>query len=341
MNALAVDPRGAVIGLLDQRWWSRDEPPPPKKKNRTKSHRVHFSQKETRFWVESLVAVDDLMKDEAPGVTPWFQLDRGADCVAVLQTAVERSLCVTVRSASSRRLAPVKGQPQYLRARLSRQPVLGTYKVHVPASSKREARTAILSVRACEVTIELKLSSRKRLNVRMWACFARERYAPKGDCIEWCLLTTYPVTAFEQACEVIGGYTQRWKVEELHRAWKGGVCNVEQTQLHSRRAIIKWATIHAAVAARALRLAHLARTTPDVAAATEFTEYEIDAAFLLAKRKRDRRKKVLLSDMIELIAKEGGFAGKYSGRPPGAQVLARGLERIEPVARSLQHLEEM
>lgn len=341
MNALAVDEHGAPVGLLDQRWWSRDEPPPPKRKNRPKSHRVHFSRKETRFWVESLLAVDELLKREAAGVTPWFQLDRAGDCWAVLQTVVERSLLVTIRSAYSRRLAAQQGRPLYLREHLLRQRVLGTYEVQVAARPGREARTARMSVRACTVTIELKVSKKRRVNVRLQACLAREVNAPKNDRIEWCLLTTHPIATFEDACKVIEGYTQRWCVEELHRAWKGGVCNVEQTQLHSRQAIIKWATIHAAVAARALRLAHLARTTPDVPAATEFTPYEIDAAFLLAKRKRDRRKKILLSEMIDLVAQEGGFAGKYSGRLPGAQVLARGLERIATLARGLQNLEEM
>jgi hypothetical protein len=79
----------------------------------------------------------------------------------------------------------------------------------------------------------------------------------------------------------------------------------------------------AAVAARAVRLAYLARPTPDVDTSTEFSSYEIEAAVVLAKRKRDRRGKVLLSEMSALVAQEGGFAGEYSGRLPGAQVLAR------------------
>ena len=49
----------------------------------------------------------------------------------------------------------------------------------------------------------------------------------------------------------------------------------------------------------------------------------------------------LLSEVIALIAKEGGFAGQYSGRPPGPQVLARGLERVAVLAKGLRNLEEM
>jgi hypothetical protein len=93
-----------------------------------------------------------------------------------------------------------------------------------------------------------------------------------------------PAETFEQAKAVVAGYASRWKIEEFHRTWKRGLCRVEDNQLQSRNAILKWATILAAVAARALRLAKLIRSTPDIPASEEFTEYEIDAAFILLKK---------------------------------------------------------
>jgi len=211
----------------------------------------------------------------------------------------------------------------------------------VPARPARAARIAHITERTASVTLDLRVGPKRHVHVTLQACLAREEGGPKGDQLEWFLLTTHPLATFDQARAVVHGYTQRWRVEELHRAWKSGVCNVEQTQLRSRQAIVKWATLLAAVAARAVRLAYLARTTPDVDASTEFSSYEIEAAFVLAKRKRDRRRKVLLSEMIALVAQEGGFAGEYSGRPPGAQVHARGLERIATLAKGLRNLEEM
>lgn len=338
MNALAVDPHGVPLGLVDQRWWAREQPPKEKK---IKSWKGDLQDKETRYWVDSLLAVEAQMAQHAAGTKPWFQLDRGGDCWAVLQTAIERSLLLTVRATHNRRLVLPQGRTGYLRDHLRRQRPVGTYDLSVPAHPGRTARVARMSVRIAPVTLDLRVSRKQHVHVQLQACLAREQGGPKGDRLEWLLLTTHPLRSFDEACAVLHGYTQRWRVEELHRAWKGGVCHVEQTQLHSRQAIVKWATLLAAVAARAVRLAYLARTTPEVEASTEFSPYEIEAAFLLAKRKRDRRRKVLLGEMIALVAQEGGFAGEYSGRPPGAQVLARGLERIATLAKGLRNLEEM
>jgi hypothetical protein len=149
------------------------------------------------------------------------------------------------------------------------------------------------------------------------------------------------VDTFQDALAVVRGYTMRWRVEEFHRAWKRGLCNVEDNQLRSRSAIIKWATVLAAVAARAVRLAYLLRKSPDLPASTEFTAYEIDAAFILLKRERPRRKKVTVGEVIELIAEIGGFAHKYAGGFAGPTVIGRGLDRVQILATGLKNMAEM
>ena len=116
---------------------------------------------------------------------------------------------------------------------------------------------------------------------------------------------------------------------------------MESTQLHSREAIIKWATLLAAVAARAIRLAYLGRTSPEVPAKLQFTDDEITAAFILSKRKRDRRRIASLGEMIGIIGEQGVFAGQYSGHPPGPTLLARGLIRVQLLAEALRNMRKM
>ena len=50
---------------------------------------------------------------------------------------------------------------------------------------------------------------------------------------------------------------------------------------------------------------------------TEFTQYEIHAAFALTKRKRDCRKRVTLGQVIEMNPEMGGFADKQSEASQG------------------------
>ena len=138
------------------------------------------------------------------------------------------------------------------------------------------------------------------------------------------------------AIEVVDAYTSRWRVEEFHRAWKTGACRVEDTQLRSREAIIKWATILAAVAARATRLAYLAREKPDLPASEEFDTYELQAAFMLHDGTRSPDPLVTLHAAVDVIARLGGYTGKSSGGPPGPTTLSRGLTRVLDAATLLR-----
>lgn len=60
---------------------------------------------------------------------------------------------------------------------------------------------------------------------------AQEVDAPEGvEPIEWLLLTTMEVNSFQQACQQVAWYAQRWTIEVFHRTLKSG-CNVEGRQL--------------------------------------------------------------------------------------------------------------
>jgi Transposase DNA-binding len=337
MNALAVDERGAAIGLVEQRWWSRTRKVRDKK---IKCVGNKHLKKESRYWLDALTLCDKRMQESAPRSRAWYQLDRGADCWLVVKLALKKQLLITVRSVHDRLLLKPDGSNAYLRATLSEQKILGHYEIDVPARPGRPARVARMAVRACSIVIQARVRlSNRREPFPFNAVLAEEvDYAGK-DRIRWVLLTTAPVKTFKEARAVVFGYAMRWRIEDFHRVWKRGLCNVEDSQLQSQNAIVKWATILAAVASRALRVANLIRTTPDIPATEEFSEFEIDAAFLFAKKKRDRRRKLVLSEVVDIIADIGGFAHKYSrtNNLPGPTVLARGLERIRIVALALQN----
>ncbi len=340
MTALGVDAEGTVVGVLDQRWWAQ-RALKRNKKQRTKCFGAKYLERETRFWLESLEAVSHRLKQTRQSVSPWFQLDRGADCWPVLMAAAERNLLVTVRASHDRRLVDRRSRRQYLRRTLKTEPILGHYEIQLPERPNRAARTARIALRATQVTLWARVASKKRRAIVINAVCAEEVGYRGADRLCWFLLTTAPVVTFDQARAVVHGYVLRWRIEEFHRAWKNGLCRVEESQLKSRAALIKWASILAAVAARALRIAQLLRTAPDAPASNEFSDYEIAAAFALAKRKLDRRRRYTLKEVVDLVADVGGFANKYSGGYPGPTVLGRGLQRVRTIAIALKNIDEM
>jgi hypothetical protein len=151
------------------------------------------------------------------------------------------------------------------------------------------------------------------------------------------LLTTHPVGTRTEVLEVVRSYTLRWRIEDFHRVWKRGLCRVEETQLRSRDAIFKWATLLATVATRAMRLTQLARTTPDVPATSELTTTELEAILALREPKGVAPGTVpTLAQAVRWLAEIGGYTGPWNG-PPGATVIGRGLHDALIAARAFEN----
>jgi hypothetical protein len=341
MTAIGISPDGTPLGILGQAYWARERTGPRKKDSRNQRP---VDDKETRYWLTVMGQAQQAIKAEAPNTRLWFQADRGADAWSVLRTFEEGKDWSTVRAAWDRRVVSSDARQRYLWDTMQQAPVRGSYSFEVQASGdgKRSARTAQMVVRAAEVTLDLVAKpSKQHLPTRIWAVWVCEDGSTlQGEePIEWMLLTNHPVANFSDAKLVIYGYSQRWRIEQFHRAWKSGACRVEDTQLGDRDHVIVWAAILASVAIRIVRLTYFARQRPDEAAEVELTRHEIDAAILVSKTKKYRRgAKLTMAQAVLLIAQCGGYTGKSSGGPPGAFVIARGLARIQTVAEVLEKL---
>jgi hypothetical protein len=331
-SALAVASDGKPLGLIDQVFWTRSPTLNLSKSEVWKRNQERaFEEKEPAHFVRA--AEHAIARLGAEGVHSWVVIDREADNRDIL-LALSRANCVfTVRANYDRYLAPA-GHGS-LRAELESQAVLGRYEVHVGRTGSRPARTATVEVRAKHV----ELLFRSRLNrptetLRVWAVWVHETADAKGA-LDWVLYTNAPVTNELQARSIVEAYRARWRIEEFHRTWKQGECNVEDSQLRSLDAVVKWATILAAVATRIERLKYSSRTEPHQPALTVLTPLEIEV--LLADQ-RDRlpkgqhRKKtpvdaVTIAQATSWIAELGGWIGPRNG-PPGSITLSRGLERL-------------
>lgn len=336
MSALAVSAQGTTLGPLALEYWLRPEKPCP----RWQQDKRPAQERESHLWRLALESAVAVMSEHAPQCQPWFQLDRGGDFGDVMSLASEQDLLVTVRANHNRALDEYGGKRLWTCMKAQR--VMGRMTVAVPARGGKPARIARLLLRAAKLPLRVAPATKQRRSqpIELTAVYVCESKGPK-DSIEWMLWTTYPVKTAADALHVVKAYTMRWRIEDFHRAWKSGHCDIESSQLRSVDALQRWGAITAAVAARAEQLKLRSRSEPDVLAETELSRLEIDAAIILSETKKHRRGDPLtLHQAVALIAQLGGYTGKSSGGPPGTITISRGLEYLSGVAKALAVLKK-
>jgi hypothetical protein len=331
MNALAVASDGVPLGLIDQIFWNRaptDEQLSAVERTKRNLQRP-FEEKETfNFLRAAQSSIERLAK---VGTVAWVVIDREADNRDLLLGLHKAGCCFTIRGKWDRKLFG-EGK-RSLHDILDSQPSLGSHEIEIGRTGRRPARRATVEVRAAQVT--LRLDARRPGQVvdglRLYAVRVRERHAGANG-LDWVLLTNVPVISDQHARGILESYRGRWRIEEFHRTWKQGECNVEDAQLRSMDAVIKWATILAAVATRIERLKYFSRSKPEEPASIELAPEEIEALKLDQQSRLKPRRGQLpqmpsISDATRWVAQLGGWIGARNG-PPGSITIARGLERL-------------
>lgn len=328
MNALAMTRDGVPLGLVDQIWWSR-----PERVSRTRAQRLRrnasrpFEDKEPSKVLDA--AKNSVDRLAGAGLDAWVVIDREADNADVLLGLHELGCRFTVRGGKYDRRV-IDEDLERVQPLLDAQPSLGTYEVEVKVRGGRR-RPATVDVRAAQVTLRFgAYAARKGGGLRLFAVRIRD-VSGAADGPDWLLYTNIPVLTAEHAREIVRSYEMRWRVEEFHRTWKKGQCNVEDAQLHTENAVITWATILAAVATRVERLKYLSRRTPNEPATTEMLPIEIEILKLDQKQRWVKPKRMpkepTIGQATAWVAELGGWIGPANG-PPGSTTLARGLERL-------------
>jgi Transposase DNA-binding/Transposase DDE domain len=340
ITALAIDPDGTPIGVIDQQWWSRRSG-----KKRHDCHARSVSEKETQHWLECTRESKRRLAHDAKRTRIWFLLDRESDRRHSLEELRDSGETYVVRSSYNRRLQAE--DTRYLLDELHAVAPMHDYILDVTAGPRRSARKAHIIVRTTRVRIRLRnRQNRGYQPFDVTVVEAREEGStPPGEApITWRLLTNHEVATAEDADRVIDAYAQRWSIESFHKTWKTGACNVEDSQLRDKEHVLKWATLLAAVAARIERLKVLSRNQPELPADRELNRFEL-AALIALKRRNKRRTEIIpdsvptLGQAIYWLAELGGYTGKSSGGPPGSITIRRGLDYIAPAAALLESLE--
>jgi len=339
LNALALNSKGQTIGVLAQDYWARPDKP-------VKRGYRPLKQRESYRWHEALDAARAALDANAPGTRMHVLGDREADASALMRHLLELPCEFTIRANGTRNVK-VDGQYVPLMPLLKRQRCLATLKVDIPRKGGRPTRTAELEVRALRTEMKLRDHHTKHSTMASTTVvWAFERRPPRGaERLDWLLYTTEGLSSAASVAAVTR-YTRRWRIEEFHKMLKTGGGCVEDSQLRSTAAAIKWATLHSIVASRAQRLRDLARTHSDAPATIELTGEEIEALVLL-KTQEKRRNETVAADGLTIgravrwIGDLGGFAATgASQKMPGPTVIGRGLGRVLEAAAVVRALRD-
>ena len=340
INSYAMSPAGTPIGLLGQQWWRRES-----RKKRRDCQRRTVDEKETKYWLRAIRGAGLLLS--AVGSHAWFQIDREGDRFATLKTLNETGHSFTVRSTYGHRYLVGRSRQVRLRHAVAKAKVRAHYALEVPTKFNRQGRTANMAIRTTSVVLDMsEPATDDRLQLAVNVVDVRETgTVPRNEtAVHWRLLTNRPIATDEDVLAVLRGYMQRWTIEEFHRTWKSGACRVEESQLRSADAVMKWAIVMAATASRIERLKCLARNEPTIEATREFTAWEVQAALVLrrrykAKNQPDPTPTPNIAELVRWIAELGGYTRQSSGGPPGAITIRRGLDIVSPVAAALEQLD--
>lgn len=326
-STLAFSTEGTPLGFLDVQCWARD---PADFGKKTLRHRLPIEEKESVKWLKSLRALA-VIQARCPGTTLISVGDREADIYELFAEAIAQSdgPKLLVRAEHNRQL---QDQQQRLWETMQSRPADGIQVLQLPRQGSRAAREAQLVIRYAGVSL-VAPKGHWGAALPVWAVLAQEQDAPVGvKPLEWMLITTLPVTHFEQATERLMWYTRRWGIEVLHRTLKSG-CRIEQRQLGQANRLEACLAIDLVVAWRIYHLTKLGRDVPQAPCTVYFEEDEWKALMVFTTKNRIAPNvPPTLRDAIRRVASLGGFLGRNGDGEPGTQTLWLGIQRLDDIA---------
>lgn len=321
-DTVTFTPAGLPLGVLAAQVWARK---PPKR-------RTHSKQKESGKWLLSYEHACRLQTECGKRTTVVSVGDREADFYELFTQARDRTNGAHLLIRASQNRCIQQEECGYLFDHLRGLDAAGESELVVEARPGRKARVAQLAVRFAKVTLESPKGGKNLGPVEVYAVLAREEAPPPQEAgLEWLLLSTLPVTTFEQAQQRLSWYSVRWAIEVFHRTLKSG-CRIEDRRLENAHRLENCLAIDMVVAWRILHLRHLSRVDPDAPCTVYFAPHEYDALYAVTNPDQPLPKTpITIRHATHLVARLGGFLGRKGDGEPGAETLWRGLQRLDAI----------
>lgn len=152
--------------------------------------------------------------------------------------------------------------------------------------------------------------------------------------MSWLLLTTLPVSTYQEAMQCLQWYSYRWLIERYHFVLKSG-CNLEKLQLEDGQRIHRALSTYSIVASRLLWLTYQARENPDASCVGVLEAHEWQSLYCTVHQTPiPPASPPTLQEAVRWIAQLGGFLGRTQDGEPGVKTLWRGLRRLTDIANT-------
>jgi len=207
---IAFTPEKICLGVIKADYWQRHQKSP-----RNERRNKGIDEKESGVWIQSYQE-SCALQGQLPGSLLVNISDREGDIYEMFHEYHEHETKVRaqfiVRAAQDRRLLK---SDYKLFENLENAPKLGEIETEVKASSNCPKRVAVLTLRSATITLQPPARTGYKLSeVTLNAVLAKEESPPDGtEGLEWLLMTSLPVTTFEQAATVVEWYGVRWCIE--------------------------------------------------------------------------------------------------------------------------------
>ena len=301
-----------VLGLAHQQVWTRQKA--SLRKTQTRSERNHRKNKESEVWIKNLKAIGP-----PPEGQTWVAVgDRANDIFEYFVESKRLGWESVVRASQDRKIF-VGEQENTLMNHMRSLPSQGTKMLTIRKTTDTKKRDLVLNITWEQVHLNVPARLKKQEPCSLWAvrCWNEEEE------LEWILYSTIPVENVMDATKVSEWYAKRWIVEEYHKCLKTG-CQLESSQLESRKGLENLLAVLAIIAIKLLYLRDLSREHPDRLAKDIVDE----KAIKIINKRYHLPYDMNIGIFCSSVAKLGGFLGRKSDGHPGWQTLWKGWLRL-------------
>jgi hypothetical protein len=300
-------------------------------KRLTAPQRLKKENRESEVWGTVIDAIGPASED----ASYVHVFDRGADNFEVYCHLLEQRCDWVIRGSQLHRciLAGESEESVPLKEYLTTMKLMDSYTLSLRSRPGQPAREAELEVRVGKIKVPRPkhvspwVRKRKQDPIAMHVIEVIEVNPPKGiKPIRWVLLTSLPITSFEDALTVIRYYELRWLIEEYHKALKTG-CSTQTRQLKTAGRLEAFVGLTSVVAIRLIQLKSIARTKPDTPAQRVVPDVWLKM-LKLARKNLSRVHDLTIGQFYREVAKLGGFLGRAGDGEPGWITIWRGWEKL-------------